>query len=201
MLHWQTEPDQLLMKIVDEAIADALDFSHALKSTFPPDWAECFPSAARFFSIDSWMSEAQKLKAANRSPQVFQITDYHWLLLEEVLRRYCELYNDGTIDRIVHEGTRIREIDFEGILELFFWDLDFAIPFEELAALGLSGREQMGTSDEALAIAAGLAPHADELVLEEVESPRWLRRDGEEDDEEEVALFRPGCPVYPAGSE
>jgi hypothetical protein len=68
------------------------------------------------------------------------------------------------MDAIEHEGTVIRHIDFEAILEIFFWDLDFTIPLEELSALGSGGRDMMGIHDQVFNSAAGFVPHPDELA-------------------------------------
>jgi len=85
----------------------------------------------------------------------------------EVLRDFCEAYNDQPMDAIEHEGTLIRHIDFEAILQTFFWDLDFTIPFEELSALGEGGRDMMGIHDQALNAANGFVPHPDESNAQE----------------------------------
>ena len=93
---------------------------------------------------------------------------------------------------IEHEGTLIRHIDFEAILEIFFWDLDFTMPLGDLAALGVAGRFMMGIHDQALNAAAGFVPHPDELALDAVTNPEWTEL------EEDEVLFRRGYATYPS---
>lgn len=193
MLHWQTRPDPVLTAIVDEALRMALDCARLFRDGVLTDLAGAYPEAARCFTLARWIEEVEKLRAANLSRTVFRPTDYHWLILHEILEQFSETYNDDPGEPIVHAGTTIRALDFAAIVGSFFWDLDFLIPFEELSGLGLEGRRQLGINAETVGLAAGLAPHPEELRLEEVTEPRWIVP------EEGEALFVPGCGTYPAG--
>lgn len=59
----------------------------------------------------------------------------------------------------------IGQIDFDALVDRFFWDTDFLAGPELLEFGPEQRREQLGFSDEAFGIAAGLAPHPDELKI------------------------------------
>jgi hypothetical protein len=190
VLYWSTKPDPLFTKIVDVAISVGRDLVRSWEGSSPTEWATMYPELAKFFTPATSNRELERLRVTHGSSKVFRPGDYQWLLLFEVLRDFCEAYNDQPIDTMEHEGTVIRHIDFDAILAIFFWDLDFTIPLEELSALGAAGRNMMGIQDQAFNAAAGLVPHPDELALEEVTSPKWA--------EEDEAFFRAGSTTYPA---
>jgi hypothetical protein len=59
----------------------------------------------------------------------------------------------------------IGQIDFGHIVDHFFWDTDF-LAAEHLLDLTTQHRQQVGMSDEAWSLAAGLKPHPDELAIQ-----------------------------------
>ena len=129
MLYWATKPDPLFTKIVDVAISVGRDLVRTWEGSRSTEWASMYPGLAKFFTPATSNRELERLRGAHGSSKVFRLGDYQWLLLYEVLRDFCEAYNDQSMNGIEHEGTLIRHIDFEAILESFFWDLDFTIPF------------------------------------------------------------------------
>ncbi len=194
MLYWQKKSDPLLVLCVDRALEISSDHAAGFAESDPEGYAFAFPWAARSFTLAAWRNEIRKLKAANLAGEVYALTDYHWLLLHEVLEQFCEDYNAGVWEPLVHEGTTIENLDFDGIVGLFFWDTDFLLDFEHLAALGPERRQMMGFNEETLGLAAGLAPHPDELVLDEVAATAWREA---ADEDEEAPAFVPGCGTYP----
>jgi hypothetical protein len=191
MFDWQSWPDPVFAKIVTEALEHALDYLDLLE---PAELGDAYPQVARVFTREAAEREVRRLLEAHRSERVFHLGAYHLLLLHDILFDFTEVYNDGALGEIVEEGTAIRRIDFDGILTLFFRDVDFTIPLEELEGVGVEGRERLGVEDQAFNVAAGLEPHPEELVLEEV-SPRGWDGPGEE------PSYRPGSAVYPSWAE
>ena len=59
----------------------------------------------------------------------------------------------------------IGQIDFDYIVDHFFWDTDF-LAAEHLLELTTQHRQRVGFSDEAWSVAAGLRPHPDELAIQ-----------------------------------
>lgn len=199
MIYWAKEPDALMTSIVDAAFDIAVDYIRVMEeSGSQRDWEDASPQLARIFSRNDFVIELKRLDRAHRSSTIWRLGDYHWLLLYSILRDFCELYNDaeeGSPLRMTHEGTSIQTLDFDALVSVFFWDLDFLLPFEDLEALGAANREQIGLSQETFALAAGLKPHPEELKLEEVGQPKWEERDaGDAEDQ----LFKRGCPTYPS---
>jgi hypothetical protein len=192
MIYWATEPDPILHKIVSQALVDF----EAMGKTWidaPAAWARGDPHLAKVFPLPECLKAIAALLDAHASSRVLEPTGYYWLLLYTALEDYCELYNElpDEVARIVHKGTTIREIDFSGILAVFFHDLDFTIPPEALASSFV--KEHLGVKDTAVYASAGLQPHPSELAFEDVAEPRWTTRGAGEED----MVWRPGSTTYP----
>ena len=80
-------------------------------------------------------------------------------------------------------------IDFDQVVDRYFWDTDFLLDPTTLAALGPEGRESLGVSDEVFGIAHRLPPHPEELKILPWGGPAW--------DEEDEQLQGPWVPQYP----
>src|SRR5438093_9185028 len=118
VLYWATKPDPLFTKIVDVAISVGRDLVRTWEGSRSTEWATMYPGLAKFFTPATSNRELERLRVAHGAGKVFRPGDYQWLLLHEVLRAFCEAYNDQPMDAIEHEGTLIRHIDFEAILEI-----------------------------------------------------------------------------------
>jgi hypothetical protein len=118
------------------------------------------------------------------------LTDYHWLVLYACLRLYCDLHNDGATGDQVGRY-EIEHIDFDAIVERFFFDTDFMMGATLLAAEE-AAPGQLRVTRQAWKIAAGLRPEAKDLRLTVV------RRSGEDgcDSVRCVPVFGYGGP-YP----
>jgi hypothetical protein len=71
----------------------------------------------------------EDLLAASRDTRLYQLTDYHWLVVYRCLETFCDLHNDeaatdptGWADVGPYS---IGSIDFDAIVDRFFWDTDF----------------------------------------------------------------------------
>lgn len=147
MLRWQKPPTPKFHAFVTDGLREHLVRTHK-------GWIEDFPSLARIFTEEQAEKILAQLVEAHQSQDVYQLNDYHWLLLWEVLHAY---YQE---DRPVPYPTFDKWISPD---EGYFWDVDFLIP--EAVELGPEKRKMMDLSDEAFSIAAGLRPHPDELKL------------------------------------
>lgn len=94
-------------------------------------------------------------------------TDYHWLLLYEVLEVYSEGFNDMPHGRLC-ERFGIEHIDFHLLIEMFFWDNDFL--GEEIPDLALETRQRLDISPETFGLTVGMKPHPEELALKVCEA-------------------------------
>jgi len=85
----------------------------------------------------------------------------------------------------------IREIDFDSIISVYFFDTDFLMNQELMLRLGTDGRQYLGMNDETFSITTGLSPHPEELGLK-IYTGDDATRVSEESD-----LFGPKSRRYP----
>ena len=57
---------------------------------------------------------------AAATTELYQPTDYHWLLLYEALETYCSEFNERP-DGPLYAGYGIERLDFGALVDLFFW--------------------------------------------------------------------------------
>ena len=180
MLYYANKPDPVLQYLTQEALLEVLD---ALEDGGHGDfdlWEANYPESARCFDPQVARGVIERLLRASESESVYALGEYQWLLLYESLKTYCAITND--LARDSGECWRFgeyqfREVDFDALLDIFFWDMDFlSAPSEPLV------RKAMGMSDQVFGIAHGLAPHTEELQLRKATPSAWDR------DEYEVSL-------------
>ena len=158
-------------------------------------WPAPYPLAARCFSLDLAGVTLAQLLTAIRAPGLYQLTDYHWLLLYDGLRVYCALHNDAAREAptttLPVGPYQIGPIDFDAVVDQYFWDTDFLLESPTLTELRPEGRQSLGVADEVFGIAQGLPPHPEELSLTRWAGPGWEEPGGQ--DEAEGAWI----PQYP----
>ena len=197
MIFFQMRPDAIFTEILTGALEIHVDlFREFTGSRSLQAWKDGFPLSSRCFTPEAAASEVRRLLVASLDSTCYRVMDYHWLLLFECLGSYCGLLNDSLADPDCDLGDSlarlgIREIDFEGLVEAYFWDTDFLMHPKVLEGIHAAGREHLGVSEQVLGIAEGWAAHHEELELEIVD-PRehW-------DSPESEPLYRPGSTRYP----
>lgn len=151
----------------------------------PEDWAESFPRLARCFSLKLACTVIRDLGEKLELPELYQLTDYHWLLVYEVLAQGLIPLNDWRVPEVNRElaplagaddgylkvqrrGRRTPQvqIDFDGFIDQFFWDTDFLLATTVYEGLDPEGKQKLRTNPELFGVIQGLAPHPDELRLE-----------------------------------
>ena len=182
MLYFTQRPDAVLAELLDiglTLVGDALRDGEDALDCFPEDVVRMFggPAAIRSVLI--------ALQAASADPRdVFEINDYHMILLYYALESACEIYNDTMRDEageacgqpaIVTDGEVVSHVDFGTLCDFFFPDTDFLgaidlldprIPQESLDAMGLR--------DTTMPVTARMRPHPAELPLIRLEgTPDW----------------------------
>jgi hypothetical protein len=177
MLRFAQPPDAVFLAILHDALED---LQETLADLAAEDWPAQYPTAARCFSPDLARTTLTQLRTASRASELYQPTDYHWLLLYDGLRVYCAIHNDyarETSTTTLPVGPyQIGPIDFDAVVDQYFWDTDFLLEGPILAGLGPDGRKSMGVADEVFGIAQGLPPHPDELKLTPWAEPGWEER-------------------------
>jgi hypothetical protein len=177
MLLFQEEPDPIFVAIVHTALEYLRDVhlvryrqgyqpTPAERRELDDSYADLLPELAPFFTRRRLIAVIERLLRASRDTRRrYRLTDYHWLVLYACLSVYCDLHNDeatGTGDTV--GAYEIEHIDFDAIVERFFFDTDFL-----LGSVLLQAEErapgQLQTTREAWKIAARLKPAPDDLRL------------------------------------
>ncbi len=166
MLRFAQRPDSVFLAILREALED---LHETLTDLEAEDWPAQYPTAARCFGSALARTTLGQLLTASRADQLYQPTDYHWLLLYDCLRVYCDIHNDDAQEaptQTLPVGPyQIGPIDFDALVDLYFWDTDFLLEGHTLAGLGPDGRMSVDVADEVFGISQGLPPHPDGLRL------------------------------------
>jgi hypothetical protein len=151
----------------------------------PDDWAESCPRVADCFSVELACAVIKDLRDKLERPELYQLTDYHWLLLYEILAQGLIPLNDLQIpkeNRMLamlagaeddyHKIRRRRRqplhvaIDFDWFIDKFFWDTDFLESPEVYEGFSPGAKASLGMDPETFGVIQGMPPHPDELCLE-----------------------------------
>ncbi len=174
MLSFQERPDRVCLAILHEALThtrEELDFAPAYTPTdedheeMDEHYRELYPELTRFFDRKELLEVLDRLLEASQQPAMYEITDYHWLVVHECLEMFCGLHNDDALGDDGKVGPYIIDtIDSEAIVSRFFWDTDFHMGSLLLEA-GERAPAQMLATRQAWRIAAGLRPDAEDLQI------------------------------------
>ena len=166
--------------------------------------AEAYPLSATCFTPELARATLVDLVAKLRLPEEYVPTDYHWLLMYECLQGQIEALNedplpspcespDGTGDgprcALSHvtcpraRMSRASHIDFDALVDMYFWDTDFLLDAEQFARLEPDAKASLGFSPSVFGVIQGLAPHPDELVLRRAEEGAPRSESEQEEDE------------------
>lgn len=189
MLRFTEKPDEIFLTILHEAINEELGYFQNCIDDIG-FFEASYPLSSRHFSLTLAAQTLQRLRMASEAEELYQLTDFHWELLYEVLRGYSAAFNDDAVESEVLEKYGIKEIDFSGLIEMFFWDTDFMQDAETMLELTVEQKETLGMSNEAFGMAQGLSPHPEELELRPVPKDEEMQRIGD-------CSPRPPSSMYP----
>lgn len=188
-------PDRIFIKMMDEAFKLALtDFT-----VICPDELDAeLPNAHRNYSFDCALNTLKELYKYHKHADIWEINDYHYVLLYDILRQFSCIYNDLTKEDDVSEESLIKvgkieihEIDFEQLVEDYFPDTDFLLAQENLLGLSKSVKEQLGLSPETFGVVMGMKPHSEELKI------KFYSKRNFEISDYNPGLFTPSSKIYP----
>jgi hypothetical protein len=151
----------------------------------PDEWHEAYPLAATCFTPALARATLLDLVDKLRLPEEYMLTEYHWLLMYECLKTLIEVLNDDPLPSLVGQlqtlvtaqdalylslPTRAKRIagfhiDFDALVDTYFWDLDFLLEAEHFTRLSPDQKASLGFSPSTFGVIQGLPPHPDELVL------------------------------------
>jgi hypothetical protein len=178
-------------------------FADLMLDIDPPDaWRDAYPLSAACFTPELARETLLDLGAKLQLPEEYVPTEYHWLLMYECLRSLIEVLNDDSLPSIVAQLTTLAtaqdalylslsirgkggarlHIDFEALVDTYFWDTDFLIDAEQFFQLSADAKTRLGFSPSVFGVVQGLAPHPDELVLRRSEEYEPTSESEQEED-------------------
>jgi hypothetical protein len=151
----------------------------------PEAWQEAYPRSATCFTPVLARATLVDLVEKLRLPEEYVPTDYHWLLMYECLQGQTEALNEDPLPPLVNlltalataqdalyltlparsQGSAGFSIDFDALVDMYFWDTDFLLDAEQFARLDPDAKASLGFSPSVFGVIQGLSPHPDELVL------------------------------------
>jgi hypothetical protein len=204
MLRFEVPPDKVFLAILHAALALQKGSVEALMETEEGPasrwWPVTEPMVARFFDPPTAVQLIERVLAASRDPELYQLTDYHGLMIYRCLETFCDLHNDEAATdpsgRAEVGPYSIGSIDLNAIVDRFFWDTDFLMGPELLDLSPDQRRRQLGFSDEAFSIAVGLRPHPSEVDIRPwlQDDPAWHVEDDRSPTEGVIAAYPPEDP-------
>lgn len=192
MIRFPQTPDRVFVDILHAAIEHMIATLRGDRFD-PAGFAMRYPLSARVFSPELAHTILRRLLRASRSDSLYEITDYHWLLLYESLRRFCLVFNDrdGEVGALGAEYG-LRTLDFAELIDLWFWDQDFLLTEEEMDKLDPETQDDLGVRTEAIRLVQGLAPRRHELSIR-----RAVAAPQETAPADPFPYYRAGSTTYP----
>jgi hypothetical protein len=179
MLRFQRPPDVAFQAILRESMDCSIGFIEALmdkneydEARVREDMEAVYPALAKVFTPSLALATLQNLRRRLDRPEIYQLNDYHYRLLFDVMAYFSEIHN-GMVEMSESGEERkvssfvdpfcIETIDIDGIVELYFFDIDFMTDAETMLNIPDWFRDTY--SPEAFGLSQGMLPHAEELEL------------------------------------
>lgn len=178
MLRFAKAPDAVFQAILRDGLSYAIDFISDMRSASDDvalsreEFICYFPAAGKVFPPRLAVETLRNLFRCLDRPEIYYLNDYHYLLLYDVLDFLADVHNDGiAVSRSKRDKKNmafvdpfyIERIDFDGIIELFFFDIDFLTSSDVM--LNIPSWFKQTYNPEAFALSQGLLPHPEELAL------------------------------------
>lgn len=183
MLYFRTQPDAVFIAFVKHALHwDLQRIRHISSSNDEDAWEVEYPLLGAVFTPYSAVITLEELLLANEASTVYRLTDFHWLLLHESLKSFCQWHNDqiqdGNMPFIMVEGYRFGLVDFETMMDRFFWDQEFMdVLYANVAEPNVAEPDVCfcGENSEEYPhdLSYGLRPHPHKLQMTMVEETAW----------------------------
>jgi hypothetical protein len=187
----------IFVMCLDLAADEVVDGDH------PEAWREACPLSAMCFAPELARATLGDLVEKLRLPEEYVPTDYHWLLMYECLQGQIARLNEDPLPPLVNlltalataqdalyltlparsTGAASFHIDFDALIDMYFWDTDFLLDAEQFTRLDPDAKASLGFSPSVFGVIQGLAPHPDELVLWKAEEGERTNEGEREDDE------------------
>ena len=101
MLRFQSHPDKVFSAILKDGIElmidefnNALYFANSYEET-NDELHAVLPNALKVFKPRTALTTLREMLDCLEKPQLYQLNDYHYLLLYDTLSNLCDLHNDA----------------------------------------------------------------------------------------------------------
>jgi hypothetical protein len=124
MLNLKRIPDPIIEEILTRSFDMALTNIRAKDGI---EWfKEKYPNIVSIFTYETALKGLQNLSFYHQCPGVYGFNDFHLVIIYDALYLYCEHNNAKSVKNSpLIKGTKIVEIDLEGLLNQFFPNTDF----------------------------------------------------------------------------
>lgn len=205
MLRFEQTPDVVFVEILKTSIPYAIDnvkqiieMSNGDKDQEADLLEELYPNASKVFDCGDALIVLRDFQEALKSKDYYYLNDYHYLLLYDVLEAFSRDHN-GINDLNEEDKVEMRpigkykidSIDFDSLVEMYFWDTDFLLDENDASFLGPEVfKSVFGMNEETFDLSQG-KPITDDLMKLTV-----YKKDGEYEPVESK-VFGPDSHVYP----
>jgi hypothetical protein len=179
MLRFSKAPDPVFQAILRKSLDYAIDVISDLLQVFNHDdtgtrqeFMRLFPETGRMFPPSVARAALVNLRSCLDRPDIYALTDYHYLLLYDVLNFYADVHN-GLVIAAKNKKQRkeasfvdpfyVEKIHIDEIIDLYFFDQNFLLDAETLLSLPEQARKTL--RPELFGVCQGLLPHPEELEL------------------------------------
>jgi hypothetical protein len=182
MLNFSTKPDKIFTKILTDSLEKAVG---KLKQFGKKELKDILPHASKVFDVKTAIKTMERLIVCTKSSGVYDINDYHYVLIYDALQDYCDI--EEKFEYV--PGTKIGKVDFSSLIFFYFHDIDFLLSKEKV--LNPAAIETICT--ETVALVLGKKPGPDELEIKLLKKEQYCLDD-------EGPLYGPETTVYPDSS-
>ena len=178
MLYFRTKPDPVFLAILHQALESELQEITRISAEKDFDaWEAGYGTVCEVFTPYSALVTIEQLLIESQKVIVYRLSEYHWLLIYECLKNYCAVHQDLASQEEDHCLTiteyRLREIDFQGMVDLYFWDTDFLFLSDQDPSERLSEHFSCIRTPNTADLTADLQPHPMHLQFVPVHDPMW----------------------------
>jgi len=157
-------PDPVFYRLIRESLeriaANLRDFSDGAMNTFSGQ-------TRQIFSAGELLPVVEQLIAAHQSDKLFVLTAYHYLILYEALADIVQRHNRGEAQWLY--GLQVDYIDFDAIVDIYFWNDDFLYPQQMFDAIADEDKQRMGFTEETYGVVHRLRPQLSQIELGEID--------------------------------
>jgi hypothetical protein len=204
MLKFHTPPDKIFMAILTESMDLMINQIRELLAVHRKNDAEAcdltslMPNAGRVFVPETALKTLKKMLHCHAGPGLYQLNDYHYLLLYDTLKDFCDVHND-MVDSASNEHEKqrvskvgafhIERLGFDDLIDIYFYNTHFLINEDTMMNLNGDKKQELGMHEETFGISQGMSPHPEELKIRDEEENPVLRV--------ESRFWRSSSKVYP----